>query len=95
MESLLNINFFELILCCLLQQQEDRAGNDKKKPRFFSDLVEDLLLNKEREEGSFLVPEAQKESRKMEFIVSNFQIKVKVPGFVVESGIRKWEGSGV
>lgn len=82
-------------MCCLLQQQEDRAGNDRKKTRFSSDLVEDLLLDKEREEGSFLVPEAQKESRKMEFIVSNFQIKVRVPGFVVESGIRKWEGSGV
>lgn len=57
--------------------------------------VKDLLLEKEREGGGFPVPEAQRESRQLEFIVTNSQHKVRVPGLVVERGIREWEGSGV
>lgn len=39
--------------------------------------VKDLPLEKEREGGGFPVPEAQKESRQLEFIVTNSHHKVK------------------
>lgn len=47
-------------------------------------MVEDLLLDKEKEEEDFPALEAHKESRKIGFILGSFQMKVKVPGFVVE-----------
>lgn len=57
--------------------------------------VKDLLLEKEREGGGGgPVPEAQKESGQLEFLVANSQHKVRVPGLLVERGIREWEGSG-
>lgn len=84
MGSSSNMNFVEsAVLSNCGRIGQEMTG--KKKTRCLADLVEDLLLDKER--GGFLkvFPEAEKESRKMEFIVGSFQIKLKVPELVVET----------